>query len=344
MDISASVDDPRRGMKTFLAVTLVTLVTLPAAAQVTWRGDLETGDTSQFSYLLNPEIGGVRYTTVVDDIVAEGAHALRIELHNDAVWSNGLKRVEVQHGPAAGLIAEGNEIWFAWSFYLPEALPTDPEQTIGYWESAASYHQLMALAVIGQDLRFSTNLPDWTEHWTGRGVATPGVWHRIALHVLWSTDPTRGTVDVWFDGDRVVTAAHAATLADTNPAFVQFGLLRDRIEFTDVPVIYLDDAIEGHSLTDVHYDALPGAAPDAGISVDAGAVNDAGVATADAGVTRDAGPNRDAAARIDAGLAPAPNAACGCRAGGGRPASSLIGLGVLVLCSHRLIRRRSVSM
>jgi MYXO-CTERM domain-containing protein len=321
--------------RALMFVVCLSGLALPASAQVTWRGDFETGDTSQYGYLLNPEVEGRRYIDVVEDVVAEGDHACRIELHDDAVWpGNGLKRVEVQHSPDDGLIAEGTEIYFAWSFYLPETLPRDPDQTIGYWESEASYRQLMAFAVIGEDLRFSTNRPDWHEHWTGEGVVTPRAWHRIAMHVLWSTDAATGTVDVWFDGEQVVTAGHAATLADANAAFVQFGLLRGAIEFTDVPVIYVDDAIEGRSLADVHHDTLPGEVPDAGASVDAGGAGTDAAAVIDAAAARDAG-----VARTDGGTSTAPAASCACRAGN---APSTAGHWALVVGVALVFARRRV--
>jgi MYXO-CTERM domain-containing protein len=235
----------------------VFLVSSTASAAVVWEGDLETGDASQYNYLLNPTINDVDYLTIVQDVVAQGDYAARIELHNDAVWGNGLKRVEMQHAPDAGRTAEGEELFFAWSFYLPETLPTDPSQTIGYWETNNSYQQMMAFQLSGDTLSFVTRQPQNMVQWTGDGVATPGQWHRIAMRVLWSTDSGTGEVDVWFDGQQVVTAASAQTLADANSTFAQIGLLRGAIEFDDVPVIYIDYALEGDSLEDVDYDALP---------------------------------------------------------------------------------------
>jgi hypothetical protein len=316
-----------------LALIVVALLPVvaaaPARAQEVWRGDFETGDTSQFDGELNGTVGGSDQITLVEDPVTDGVHAARIELVNEAVWPNGLKRVELHHSPASGRTDEGNETYFAWSFFLPETLPRDPEQTIGYWESDASYRQLMAFAVIGTDLRFSTNRPDWTEHWTGTGVITPGVWHRIAMHILFSEDAAVGTVDVWFDGVQVVTGAHASFLADANSAFTQIGLLRGAIEFTDAPVIFLDDAIEGDSLESVRPDALS-AAPDAGTSADAGGSSDPDASSSDAaGLDAAVGATVDAA-RTDAGPRAALMGSCGCRVEGHRPTPALGVIGSLL--------------
>lgn len=240
------------------AFGLALVPTLAQAAPV-WSGDFETADLSQWNYLLNPNIGGVDYITIEEGEVAQGEYAARIELHNDAVWGNGLKRVEVQHRPEDARTAEGATTFFAWSLFLPEELPSDPSQTIGYWETTNSYQQMMAFQATGTNLTFVTRRPMNTVQWEGEGVLTAGEWHRIAMSVTWSTNPDVGVVDVWFDGEQVVANAAAQTLADGNPTFAQLGLLRGQIEFDDVPVILLDHALEGDSLEDVEFDALPGA-------------------------------------------------------------------------------------
>ncbi len=304
-----------------------------AHAQV-WRGDFETGDLSQFS-TLNATIGGRDYITVVGDVVAHGAHAGRIALHDDAVWPNGLKRVELHHSPTAGRTAEGAGLYFAWSFYLPVTLPSDPDQTIGYWESNTSYHQLMAFVVRGQDLEFYTQLPTYHSQWIGTGVLTPATWHRIAMHIVWSQSAA-GRVDVWLDGAAVVTGLAVPTLADTNAAFTQFGLLRGAIAFTDVPVIYVDDALEGDSLADVHYDELPSTIPDAGPSTpDAATATDAS-SGADASSVSDGGRSADAGSR-DAGRATTITGGCGCVIGSrdGSSALALVAALSILIASRR---------
>ncbi|MEM7156068.1 MAG: polysaccharide lyase [Myxococcota bacterium] len=236
---------------------LLGLTSSVANADVVWEGTFEGGDLSEWSYVLNEQIEGSTYAFAQQETVLEGSYAGRIELHNDAVWPNGLKRVELQHGPGAARTAEGSTLWFAWSFYLPEALPDDSTQQIGYWESDQSYQQIMAFEVQGQDIAFYTRQPSNLEQWRMEGVVTPGQWHRIAMGVTWSTDASQGSVDVWFDGNAVVEGAGAQTLADDNPHFVQLGLLRPAVEFGDVPVIFIDDAVEGDTREDVRAEVDP---------------------------------------------------------------------------------------
>ena len=319
-----------------LVIVALALCASPVSAQV-WRGDFETGDLSQFS-TLNQTINAHDYITVVGDRVASGAHAGRIELHDDAVWPNGLKRVELHHGPAAGRTAEGHALYFAWSFYLPATLPTDPDQTIGYWESNTSYHQIMAFTVSGTDLQFYTQLPSYHSRWTGTGVVTPATWHRIAMRVVWSQSATTGRVDAWLDGTQVVTALAVPTLADTNEVFTQFGLLRGAVEFTDVPVIYIDDAMEGDSLADVHYDQLPPVTPDAGMpdaGRDGGAALDAATRN-DAAATSDAATSSRDAGSDAASVTTTLSGGCSCSTSAPRTHGAwLVGLWALVVLARR---------
>jgi MYXO-CTERM domain-containing protein len=278
-------------MRTFVsslvgALAVLTTPLLAHAAPV-WIGDFETGDLSQWEGLLNQQVGGVDYITVVDDVVVQGTYAARIELHNDAAWDNGLKRVELNHSPPPERTAEGATTYFAWSFYLPETLPEDPPQNTGYWESHDSYQSLMVWDIVGTRMSFTTRRPDYVLHWQDDAAATPGEWHRIAARVLWSADPAVGEVDVWFDGVQVVDAAQAATLADANWAFTQIGLIRDAIEFADVPVIYIDDAVEGDSLEDVHPDPM-GSSDDGGSS-SAGSSDGSGADTSTSTSTQTSG-------------------------------------------------------
>lgn len=235
-----------RPFAALLALVALCTPSSSARAAPVWIGDLETGDTSQWEGVLNPS-----YIEIVSAPVAQGAHAAKLTLTNDAVWQNGLKRVELNHSPPPARTAEGAELWVAWSVRLESALPPDITQEIGYWESKNSYRGAMTFEATGQSLLFTTRNP-YRMQWQADGVLTPGVWHRIAMHVLWSTDPSKGVVDVWYDGAQVVTHAVTQTLNDDNWHFLQVGLLRENVPFADAPVMLIDDAVEGDSLADVH--------------------------------------------------------------------------------------------
>src|SRR5690606_16933938 len=127
--------------RSLAVLTAVAMAPSTARAAVSWVGDFETGDTSQFSNLLNPEVGGSATISVTTERAAQGTYAGRVQLVNAAEWSNGLKRVEFQHLPAEGIVAEGQTSCFAMSYYLPEVFPRGVEQTIAYWESNERFRQ-----------------------------------------------------------------------------------------------------------------------------------------------------------------------------------------------------------
>jgi hypothetical protein len=215
---------------------------LPAHANVLFKGDLETGDLKQWSYLLKEE--GL---SIVTDPVAEGKYAAKVTISKNELWTNGLNRVEVQHKPDDAYLTEGKEIYYGFSFYLPEKLTADNHQIL-YWETTETYQQVMQLAVEGELMRFATQKPAWKVHWEADGKATSGKWHRVVLHVKWSASADSGLVDLWFDSEQVVTAGKAQTFLGT-PAFVQHGILRDTID--KVETLYFDEARSGTTLDDV---------------------------------------------------------------------------------------------
>jgi MYXO-CTERM domain-containing protein len=214
-----------------------------AQAELLFHGDFETGDLSQWGYLLNEE--GL---SVVASPVVDGTHAGKVEITKDNLWSNGLNRVEVQYKPPAASLADGAEVFYGYSFNLPEALSADNHQIL-YWETAETYQQVMQVAIEGQKISFATQKPSFTRHWEAEGAATPGTWHRLAMRVKWSADAAKGEVDLWFDGEKVVDAAKAQTYLG-NPAFVQHGILRQPT-IDKVETMFMDDARCGTTLADV---------------------------------------------------------------------------------------------
>jgi hypothetical protein len=218
-----------------------------APAEVIWRGDFETGTLEQWKGA--PKSDAVK---VVQDLVREGKYAVRIDGSNAAKRGT-LDRIEFQHQPLPPGTAEGTERYFGWSFYLPKKL-TDVHHTVGYFETRNSWTQLMNFEAKGEDVQYTTRVP-YKLHWTGKGKLTAGRWHDIAVHVLWSRDPAKGFVEVWFDGEKVVPLVKTATLRDENVAFLQVGFAR---ETSDVPEsILIDHVVEATTLAEVTPPPLP---------------------------------------------------------------------------------------
>lgn len=219
----------------------VWLSTTPVTAKVIWRGDFEMGTTAQWRGA--PKSDAVR---IVKEPVREGKFAVRIDGTNAARKGN-WDRIEFQHQPDPPGTAEGTERYFGWSVYLPKKL-TEGVHALGYFETRQSWRQLMSFEVRGEDILFSTRVP-YARQWDGKGKLTAGRWHDFAVHVLWSRDPAKGFVEVWFDGENVVPRVKTATLLDENVAFFQIGLFRDTIDIPETIVI--DHVIEATTLAEV---------------------------------------------------------------------------------------------
>lgn len=225
------------------AIVAAMVVAAPnhSLAEVIWRGDFESGDTSQWRS--TPKAEGIQ---VVTEPVREGKYALRID-GTDAAKRGTLDRIEFQHQPAPPGTAEGTERYFGWSVFVPNKL-TDDFHSAGYFESRNSWRQLMAFEVRGEDIEFSTRVP-YKKHWSGKEKFTAGRWHDFVVHVLWSRDPAKGFVEVRYDGEIVVPKTMTATLRDENPAFLHVGFMRSTSAAPETIVI--DHIVEGTTLEDV---------------------------------------------------------------------------------------------
>jgi hypothetical protein len=228
--------------KPFIAsLTFVLILAAETPGEIIWRADFETGDVKQWNSA--PKSDAFK---VVTEPVREGKYALRIDGTN-AAQKGKLDRIEFQHQPKPPGTSEGTERYFGWSVYVPKKL-TDDYHSVGYFETRNSWRQLMSFEVRGEEIKYSARVP-YAVHWTGKGKLTPGRWHDFAVHVLWSRDPKKGFVGVWFDGEQVVAKTMTATLLDENPAFFQIGFMRDSIETPETIVI--DHVVEATALEDM---------------------------------------------------------------------------------------------
>ena len=208
-----------------------------------WQGDFETGDLSQWSYLLNPQ--GL---SVQENCVYEGHYAGRAMITGepDMLWHGNekLNRTEFSHKPSAGRIGEGQETFFGWSFYLQQPL-SEHKHEIGYWESDKSYQQMLRFNIIGQDFSFQESAAN-SPFWTKPGFASPGVWHDVVLHIGWSTDPDKGFTQVWLDGENMGKQFFKTLYAADESMFTQIGILRARND--QVETIFIDNVREAGDL------------------------------------------------------------------------------------------------
>lgn len=208
-----------------------------------WRGDFETGDLLQWNYLLNPH--GL---SVQNHCVYEGRYAGQATITGaaDMLWHGheNLNRTEFSYKPSAERVGEGQQTFFGWSFYLPQSL-SENKHEIGYWESDKSYQQMLRFNIIGNNFSFQETAaaaPFWIKH----GFASPGVWRDVVLHIGWSTDPQKGFVQVWLDGEDMGKQFFKTLHAADESMFTQIGILRAREDREEK--IYIDNVREAADL------------------------------------------------------------------------------------------------
>jgi hypothetical protein len=244
----------------FLSFTA--LAVAPARAAVVWSASFEKGDVSEWMPGINalgPDKAR-KNVEVLGEQVYRGKFAGKITVHPDDKFSADQVRVDIQH--QSTLTDEGKELWLSGHYYLPK--DAGGREEFGFFESNTSFANVMdfwfdAKAGGGTTINFGTGFLGEKKLWTAD--FTTAAWHQVAIHVLWSTDPQKGTVDVWFDGVQVVTAAKGKTKADGNTLFYQTGLHRRNIyNVTTTDTVYIDDFIEADNLADAKI-AAPTADP-----------------------------------------------------------------------------------
>lgn len=213
-----------------------------ASAAVAWTATFETGDLSEWKPGINNTKGDRKNVEVLGEQVYRGQYAGKIVVHPDDTFTFGQNRVDIQH--PSTLTDEGEDSYLSGHYMMPDDAKV--RNQIGFYESNVSFQNVMDIWVEpkaggGTSIVFGTGFLGETKQWTGD--FTKGAWHQVAIHVHWSQNQAMGSVDLWFDGVKVVNGVKAKTKADGNTLFYQTGLHRkDTSDNTDT--IYIDDFIE----------------------------------------------------------------------------------------------------
>lgn len=236
-----------RSRFTFVTLTLLLAgASLTTSAKVLWKGDFEAPDFSAWNARLHGDAIQLQH-----DCFSQGDTAARIDLTDDPslLWNNNpaLNRAELKYQPADGQTSEGKSTFFAFSYFLPDALPAAKHE-FAYWETDKTWQQRFRFNLSKQGISFQASDAD-KPVWSFVRGSHPHQWHRLALHIHWSSDPQKGFVEVWVDGFHQGKTAMATLPEGRAAMFTQLGLLRDA---SPTPVsIFLDDAIEVDNLTEL---------------------------------------------------------------------------------------------
>lgn len=169
-------------------------------------------------------------------------------------------RVQVEEGECDGTIraefsrtdeAPDSERWYAWSFYVPEDVETDPDFWI-FWQ----LHQKKGdrdewprppltgrIRGDGLEVRsdWQTDADEPGENRVWRyGELERGAWHDMVVHARWSLDAD-GLVEVWQDGELVAEREGPNVWVDGGDIFLKFGVYKGQEANDADKTIYYDD-------------------------------------------------------------------------------------------------------
>lgn len=248
--------------RSFLPALLLPLAVLaasaPGSAAVVWTANFEKGDLSEWKPGVNEKKGDRVNAEASTEKPYMGTRSGKITVHPDDTFTFDQNRVDIQH--PSTLTDEGKDMWLSGHYMMPEDAKVRNE--IAFFESNVSFQNVMDFWVEpkaggGTTINFGVGFLGATKLWTAD--FTKGVWHQLAIHVHWSTDAQKGSVDIWLDGVQTVTAAKAKTKADGNTLFFQTGLHRKTVgQFTES--IFFDEFIEADTLVDAKI-AAPSTGP-----------------------------------------------------------------------------------
>src|SRR3989440_4827403 len=211
-----------RVLRRFSAAAALCLIATQARASVVWRGDFESNDLSQWSKV----DGLASRLTVVSSPVRQGSHALRVELRSGDVASNGTRNELVRTDAET----EGTDRYYAWSTMFDASYPiANTWQVFTQWHhSGCCGSPPLEFDVNGQTLSLDRNPP--SNSGTVALWSTPlvrGVWHDFVMHVVWSSNPDLGFIELWYDGQKAIDGKAVQTLFPGMVNYLKQGLYRD---------------------------------------------------------------------------------------------------------------------
>ncbi|MDC0712850.1 heparin lyase I family protein [Stigmatella sp. ncwal1] len=207
---------------------------LPAAS-LTWRGDFETGNRSQWTAL--QEVSPDRLQ-VVPLPMREGRYALKttVKQGDDPIASGGNRNELV----LATYEPVGSEYIYSWSTMFAPDFPS-----VQTWQLFTQWHHEgccgsppVEFYVFGEEIRLSVGGSTGSLVW--RTPLVRGVWHDFVFRVKWSPDPKTGFIQLFHNGRQAVPQRAMATQFPGMLNYLKVGLYRSDTVTQD-GVVYHDN-------------------------------------------------------------------------------------------------------
>ena len=169
--------------------------------------------------------------------------AIRLEVmpgDTDVAGSgSGAERADAMIGSTLTDAVEGREQWWAWSTYFPSDYRPTPSTA---WNLFLDFHNTGESGQANINFLADSHFdppqlqmtvyggpsPDRAPQSTFRlGRAHRNQWYDFALHVVWSSNPRVGSVELYLNGRRVVRQVHRATLYAGQGAYLKLANYRE---------------------------------------------------------------------------------------------------------------------
>lgn len=233
---------------TFISFTVIWLH--PVMAEILFRADFETGNFRQFGPLSKKVRPGD--IAIESNFVRSGKYSGRFTIHEDDIFNAGQLRAQA-YGPEVK-VEEGTNTFV--SFYISMKEPPKNRDNFFYWEGKPPprYNNVMTWWVEPKADQSGTLIRYGTGNLGRNGILweadfSVGVWHQLGIHIIWSEDPEKGNVRLWWDGVLALDK-HVRTKGPQSVYFSQPGIHRSP-HAKPVDTIYFDDIICATTLDEI---------------------------------------------------------------------------------------------
>jgi hypothetical protein len=237
-----------------------------ASAAISWRGDYESGNFSQWNLGVQQKADG--RASIVSSPGRQGRYAARYEVDpgdNNVAGSGSGERTEALTSQASTDGYEGHENWYAWSTMFAPGFVSDSTT----WNAFTQFHQTgstgqaVSFDVVQNTIIFLSWGGDFTNPTLCRATLDSnkqnGIWYDFVFHVKWSSNPSVGFFEIFENGKLVVPRTYCPTLYSGQGVYMKQGYYR-RAQ-TNTAVVYDDGTRRGSSYADVVADFPSGTWP-----------------------------------------------------------------------------------
>jgi hypothetical protein len=170
-----------------------------------------------------------------------GQSALRLQVlpgDTDVAGSGpGAERADAMVSASLTDAVEGRSQWWAWSTYFPADFNPTPQTA---WNGFLDFHNTGDTGLANIGFQVDTHYADPRLEMTvygGSQAAAPSTfvigrirrlqWYDFTLHVVWSSDPALGLIQLFLDGKSIAGPARRATLWPGQDAYLKLANYRE---------------------------------------------------------------------------------------------------------------------